>query len=467
MQTTGTDRSTWELVLDNIRTKIPKRSYDNWFRPTRLLAEDEASLTVQVPNDWFSQWLSGNYQARIQEALRDVGRPGLEVQFVERAGQLLTSVRADEPAKAAKAAKAAPTDSAAWRDGDGKSATGDATPWLNPKYKFESFVVSNCNEFAHAAAARVADTPGRTYNPLYIYGGVGLGKTHLMQAIGNDIRPTGKRMRYISTEQFTNELINAIRFERTEDFRGKYRNVDVLMIDDIQFLAGKERTQEEFFHTFNALYDSQKQIVITSDVPPREIPTLEERLRSRFEWGLITDIQPPDLETKVAILRKKAEAENTPISDEVAMYIAEHSNHNIRELEGALIRIFAYSGMSGGKVDLELAKRTLKGFLKEDVAYAVVRAEDVERRVAAQYGLKTSELKSKSNSPRVSYPRQIAMYLMKHLTRMSLPDIGRQFGGKHHTTVMHAVNKIETQRVKDKEFDRQIEALLRSLKRPA
>ena len=458
----GTTANTWQQVLKKVQGKVQPHSYETWFEPTCLLDEDDSSITVQVPNNWFAEWLTGNYAQRVEEALREVGRPGLTVVYRSASKALGEEPRLPPPEGAPTGMPAVVTRTPV------QSPTQDnSSVWLNPKYTFESFVVSNCNEFAHAAASRVADSPGRNYNPLYIYGGVGLGKTHLMQAIGNRIKPAAKKMRYISSEQFMNELINAIRFEKTDDFRAKYRNVDVLMIDDIQFFAGKERTQEEFFHTFNALYDSQKQLVITSDVPPRDIPTLEERLRSRFEWGLITDIQPPDLETKVAILRKKASAEETDIPDDVAMYIATHSTHNIRELEGALIRVVAYASMSGRSIDLELAKHILQGFLKEDSAPSTVRAEDVERRVASQYGLKPSELKSKSNSPRFSFPRQIAMYLMKKLTRMSLPDIGRQFGGKHHTTVMHAINKIETKRVKDKEFDRQIDVLLRSLKRSA
>ena len=327
---------------------------------------------------------------------------------------------------------------------------------------FEKFVVSSCNQFAHAASVAVAEQPSRAYNPLYIYGGVGLGKTHLMQAIGQRLSQRGgARMRYISTEQFMNELINAIRFERTFEFKEKYRKVDLLLIDDIQFLAGKERTQEEFFHTFNALYDAQKQIVITSDCPPREIPTLEERLRSRFEWGLIADIQPPDLETKIAILRKKAEAEGSTLPDDVALFIATHSKSNIRELEGSLIRAIAYASLSGRELTLEMAKDTLKDLLVPESP--AVTVETIQKLVADHFNLRVSEIKSKTNSQQVAFPRQIAMYLCKKMTACSLPEIGKRFGGKHHSTVIHAIQKIEDMRRRDKEFDRLVESFEQSL----
>jgi len=337
------------------------------------------------------------------------------------------------------------------------------TPALNPRYTFDNFVVSSCNQFAHAAARAVADTSRHARNPLYIYGGVGLGKTHLMQAIGTYHMSRGPlRMRYISAEHFMNELINAIRFEKTYEFKDTYRNVDLLLIDDIQFLAGKERTQEEFFHTFNALYDAQKQIVITSDCPPKEIPTLEERLRSRFEWGLIADIQPPDLETKIAILRKKAEAEGIELPDDAALFIAGSSKSNIRELEGALIRVVAYSSMGGREITVDLCKETLKDLLPQEAPRITV--ESIQKMVSNYYNLNVSELKSKTNSPQIVLPRQIAMYLCKRLTSLSLPDIGRRFGGKHHSTVIHAVRKIEDRRRSEREFDRLLDSFAQSLK---
>jgi chromosomal replication initiator protein len=435
--------NTWDRVLGRIETKVNSRSYSTWFKPTQLLTEDAASLSVRVPNSWFAEWLNTNFLPLIQDALREIERPGMTVRFLADGGERES------------AAEAAPTTSAA--------APAPSAPWLNPRYRFDSFVVSSCNQFAHAAAMAVAEQPTRAYNPLYIYGGVGLGKTHLMQAIGNRLHQKGTaRLHYVSTEHFMNELINAIRFEKTLEFKNKYRNVDLLLIDDIQFLAGKERTQEEFFHTFNALYDAQSQIVITSDCPPREIPTLEERLRSRFEWGLIADIQPPDLETKVAILRKKAEAERTLLPDDVALFIASNSKSNIRELEGWLIRVIAYASMSGREISLELTKETLRDILSH--ATPLITVESIQKLVADNYNLKVSELKTKNNSHQISFPRQIAMYLCKQLTGASLPDIGRRFGGKHHSTVIHAIQKIEAKRQKEKEFDRLLENLTQSLK---
>src|SRR5262249_41854479 len=325
---------------------------------------------------------------------------------------------------------------------------------LNPKYSFETFVVGSCNQFAHAAALAVADSPSKTYNPLYIYGGVGLGKTHLMCAIGHRVKNQNRHLRlaYISAEKFMNELINAIRYDQTMVFRDKYRSIDVLLIDDIQFIAGKERTQEEFFHTFNALYDGQKQIVMTSDCPPREIPTLEERLRSRFEWGLMADIQPPDLETKIAILRKKAEAERVELPQDVAFFISSKIKSNIRELEGSLVRLIAFSSLTGRPIDLEMAKETLKDLLEDRGPGVTVDA--IQKLVANYFRIKVPDLKSKNNSRNISFPRQVAMYLCKTMTRQSFPSIGQIFGGKHHSTVIHAIRQVEKRREQGKDFDR-------------
>jgi len=439
--------NTWNRVLGKLESRVNAHSFSTWFRPTHFVSEDAASLRIRVPNTWFAEWLRTNYLPLIQDALRDIERPGLSVEFLaERPGGHAAS--ATIPAAHASARPVPDTD--------------NIPGWLNPRYTFEKFVVSSCNQFAHAAATAVAEQPSRAYNPLYVYGGVGLGKTHLMQAIGNRlVSRGGARMRYISTEQFMNELINAIRFERTLEFKDKYRKVDVLLIDDIQFLAGKERTQEEFFHTFNALYDAQKQIVITSDCPPREIPRLEDRLRSRFEWGLIADIQQPDLETKIAILRKKGEAEGANIPDDVALFIATNSKSNIRELEGSLIRVIAYASMSGREVTLDLAKDTLKDLLLPESTAATV--ESIQKLVANHYNLRVTELKSKNNSQQIAFPRQIAMYLCKNMTECSFPEIGKRFGGKHHSTVIHAVNKIEQKRSKEQEFDRLVDSFIQSL----
>jgi len=335
-------------------------------------------------------------------------------------------------------------------------------PALNVKYTFESFVVSSSNELAHAAALRVAEEPSRAYNPLYIYGGVGLGKTHLMHAIGNHLLGTSLRLRYISTENFMNELITSIRYEKTLDFRDRYRSIDVLLIDDIQFLAGKERTQEEFFHTFNALHEAQSQIVITSDCPPREIPTLEERLRSRFEGGLIADIQPPDLETKVAILNKKAAAARLHLPQEVSLFIASKIRSNIRELEGSLIRLSAYASVVKRDIDLALAKDVLKDILADD--NKLISIEQIQRSVAGFFHLKVPEIKSRNNAKRVAFPRQVAMYLCKNLTDASLPEIGKRFGGKHHSTVIHAINKIEKKRGHERDFDKMLNSLIEALR---
>ena len=436
--------TTWDLVLGRIESKVPAYSFKRWFKPTQCIGENADSLTIRVPNDWFAEWLEVNYGTVIREALRETQHPELSVDFqpLVTGPQTPRQKSETEPARRSGA---------------------DGQPPLNPRYTFSSFVVSSCNQFAHAAATAVAEKPSRAYNPLYIYGGVGLGKTHLMQAIGNHVHQSPNlQMRYISSERFMNELINAIRFEKTHEFKESYRNVDVLLIDDIQFLAGKERTQEEFFHTFNALYDAQKQIVITSDVPPREIPTLEDRLRSRFEWGLIADIQPPDLETKIAILRKNAEADNIDLPDDVALFIASSCSSNIRELEGALIRLVAYASMTGREVTIELATETLKGLMP--AASPATTSESIQKLVADYYNLKVSQLKSKTNSHQISFPRQIAMYLCKQLTSCSLQEIGRRHGGKHHSTVIHAVQKIDTKRQKEEEFDKLVEHFMQTLK---
>jgi chromosomal replication initiator protein len=337
-----------------------------------------------------------------------------------------------------------------------------ALPQLNPRYTFDTFIVGASNQFAHAAAQAVAEQPSKSYNPLFVYGGVGLGKTHLMQAIGHALkrRDPSLRLTYVSAEKFTNEVISSIRFERMAAFRERFRNMDVLMVDDIQFIATRERTQEEFFHTFNALYDQQKQIVISSDCPPKEISSIEERLRSRFEWGLIADIQPPDLETKIAILQKKGDNEHVQIPDDVAEYIARSIKSNIRELEGALIRLMAYASLTGARIDLPTAQQVLKNLI--DTQDKKVTIEQIQKRVGEVFGIRAQDLKMRSNSRVIAFPRQVAMFLVKQLTSASLPEIGRQFGGKHHTTVLHSIHKIANQRQTDKELNKTINRLLDS-----
>jgi chromosomal replication initiator protein len=338
---------------------------------------------------------------------------------------------------------------------------------LNPKYTFGTFVVGSCNQFAHAASQAVAEAPGKTYNPLYMYGGVGLGKTHLMHASGHAIKGVNRNIKlsYISAEKFMNELINAIRYDKTQIFREKYRSIDVLMIDDIQFMAGKERTQEEFFHTFNALYDGQKQIVITSDCPPREIPTLEERLHSRFEWGLIADIEPPDLETKIAILKRKADMDGVVLPDDVAFFIASKVKSNIRELEGSLIRLVAIASLKGVPINKMIAQDAIKNIAQDDENVGITIPQ-IQQVVSSHFRLRVEELTSKNNARQVAVPRQIAMYLCKRLTKHSFPEIGRSFGGKHHTTVMHSVDKIEALVETDQILQRTVTELTDLLCRP-
>ena len=339
----------------------------------------------------------------------------------------------------------------------------DGAAQLNPRYTFDAFVIGSGNQFAHAACQAVAERPSKAYNPLFLYGGVGMGKTHLMQAIGHEIkrRMPQAAICYVSSEKFTNDMINSLRYDKMTSFRDKFRGVDVLLIDDIQFLAQKERTQEEFFHTFNALHESMKQIVIASDRSPKELAEIEDRLRSRFEWGLIADIQPPDLETKVAILQKKAEQEKVTLPTDVALYVASNIRSNVRELEGALIRLVAHSSLIGAEITLPYAQQVLKNFI--DSQARKVTIESIQKMVAEQFGLRLVEIKAKNNSRAIVYPRQIAMYLAKHLTEASLPEIGRQFGGKHHTTVLHSVEKIEEVRKNDKDLNRLINKLTEQL----
>ena len=445
----------WDRILASLQNKVNRQSFNTWLKPTQQRSAADGTLHVEVPSLLFADWISKNYMSQIQEAARELQLGALAVRFTSR-----------KPGPDAKHVQAPPGPRAATADpaSDQDAGRASALPvtGLNPRYSFDSFVVSSCNQFAHAAAQAVAEQPSVAYNPLFIYGGVGLGKTHLMHAIGNRVSRglPGLRHLYITSETFMNDLINSIRFEKTLDFKERYRNVDLLLIDDIQFLAGKERTQEEFFHTFNALYESQKQIVLTSDCPPRDIPTLEERLRSRFEWGLIADIQAPDLETKVAILRKKAEAENVQLSEDVALFIASRIKSNIRELEGSLIRLIAFASLSGRAITLEMAQETLKDLI--DDRGRRVTIETIQKTVAGYYRLKIPELKSRNNSRHIAFPRQVAMYLCKRLTGSSLPSIGAQFGGKHHSTVIHAVRKIEALREKDRDFDRFLTGLQES-----
>ena len=436
----------WEEILARIETKVNRHSFYTWFRPTAFVAADRTSVTVRVPNGLFKDWLTKHYSGVINEAMSELKRPNLTVQF-------LSDSPSDNPAAPLGRDEAAVFETSV-------AATVPGPAGLNPRYTFDTFIVGSSNQFAHAACRAVAEAPSRSYNPLFIYGGVGLGKTHLMHAAGQYVLKHDRNLKltYISAERFMNEMINAVRYDRIIDFRERYRTVDVLLVDDVQFIAGKEATQTEFFHTFNALYDSQKQIVISSDCPPHEIPQLEERLRSRFEWGLIADIQSPDLETKVAILKKKADAEAVPLPDNVAIYIAGRIKSNIRELEGSLIRLIAYASLTGQEITLPLAQEVLKNIL--DHEGKAVTIEIIQKSVAEHYNLKLIELKSRNNSKSIAMPRQIAMYLCKSLTRASLPEIGRSFGGKHHSTVIHSIRKVEDLRKRDGNFNSLIATLL-------
>ncbi len=439
----------WDQILARVETKVNRHSYYTWFRPTTFVVEDRTSVTVRVPNALFKDWLTKHYAGVITEALGEVKRPNLVVNFVpDTAGETASAIQLGADEAVVFDASAAPP------------AAAPGSAGLNPRYTFDSFIVGSSNQFAHAACRAVAEAPSRSYNPLFIYGGVGLGKTHLMHAVGQYVLQHDRSLKltYISSERFMNEMINAVRYDRVLDFRERYRSVDVLLVDDIQFLAGKEGTQTEFFHTFNALYDSQKQIVLSSDCPPHEIPALEERLRSRFEWGLIADIQSPDLETKVAILKKKSETEAVPLPDNVAMYIAGKIKSNIRELEGSLIRLIAYASLTGQEMSLSLAQEVLKNIL--DHEEKAVTIEVIQKFVAEYYNLKLVDLKSRNNSKSVAMPRQIAMYLCKSLTHASLPEIGRSFGGKHHSTVIHSIRKVEELRKRDPDFNTQIGGFL-------
>jgi chromosomal replication initiator protein len=433
---------TWQQILKFIEGRIDKQDFITWFRPTQLKNHEGSHLVVAVPNQVFEDWLSKHYSGLLAAAIQ-------ELQLGE-----LTIVFRSERNPTKKEVPLAPVQA---------TLNFDSVEYLlNPKYTFDRFVVGSCNQFAHAAALAVAEAPSKAYNPLFIYGGVGLGKTHLMQAVGHKIKANDRRVRlnYVSSEKFTNEVINAIRYDKTLALREKYRNVDILLIDDIQFIAGKEATQEEFFHTFNALYDAQKQIVISSDALPKEIPSIQERLQSRFESGLIADIQPPDLETKVAILKKKAESENFEIPDNVAFYIASKIKSNIRELEGSLVRLMAFTSLRGEKVSLSMAQEVLKHILKSQEKH--ISIEQIQRIVAEYFNLKVAEIKSKNNSKAIAQPRQIGMYLCRHLTGASLPEIGRVFGGKHHTTVLHSINKVEELKNKNKDFHNLISMFLDS-----
>ncbi len=462
----------WVRILAALEKKINRQSYETWLKPTRFSHLEGKKLFVRVPSPDF-QHIGDRYADLIQEAIENLGLEIDSVTFTAPEVERTPKVRDDGGfAPVPSHSQSAPrqnrpgtlTQGVPLAPGPEQSRFDwNAASNLNPKYQFDAFVVGSGNQFAAAASQAVAERPSKAYNPLFLYGGVGMGKTHLMQAIGHDVkrRQPHASICYVSGEKFTNEMIDCVRYQKMTSFRDKFRNVDVLLIDDIQFLAGKERTQEEFFHTFNALHESMKQIVIASDRPPKELPDFEDRLRSRFEWGLIADIQPPDLETKVAILQKKSESENTPLPTDVAMFIASNVRTNVRELEGALVRLIAWCSMHGVEITLAVAQTCLKQFI--DTQVRKITIETIQRTVAEQFGMRVAELKQRNNSRQIVVPRQIAMYLAKQLTEASLPEIGRQFGGKHHTTVMHSIAKIDEQRRTDKDLNRTVNKLMETL----
>lgn len=447
----------WNRTLDILENELSRPSFETWLKSTQLLNFDGSEMIIVVPNVFAKDWIETRYYNLIKDTLQLIVDQEVRLKFV------LPSTKEYEIYAQKKQ-----EENKVFSHHQPSAAEPTAIhPNLNAKYTFDTFVIGNSNRFAHAASLAVAETPAKTYNPLFIYGGVGLGKTHLMHAIGHYVISHYDHLRvmYVTSEKFTNELINAIQEGKTEEFRNKYRTIDVLLIDDIQFLAKKERTQEEFFHTFNALHEANKQIVISSDRPPKEIPTLEDRLRSRFEWGLITDIQPPDLETRIAILRKKAQTEKLDLPDEALIYIANKIHSNIRELEGALIKLAAYASITKKEVTIDVVEEALKDLVPATKP-PVITAQRIQEKVAGYFNLRVDDFKSKKRTRNIAYPRQIAMYLTRELTELSLPRIGDEFGGRDHTTVIHACDKITKDLEKDENLKQMINELIKIIKEP-
>jgi len=432
----------WKQVLTRLEQVVDRPEYVSWFSPTRFLAQRGDIIEVSVPSQRFVDEIRDRFGNQIRTALTDISPDRVQIQFVVQGNS--------------------DGDNSAFAPVPPRDELPPAT--FNPRYRFSTFVVGNSNQLAYAASLSIAENPSGSFNPLFIYGGAGLGKTHLIQAIGQQIKNQAPNMKvvYMSADSFVTELITSIRYDKMQSFRDRYRSVDALLLDDIQFLAGKERTQEEFFHTFNALYEAQKQIVFTSDAPPKEIPTLEERLRSRFEWGLIADIQPPDLETKVAILRKKAEEKKLDLPHDVALFIAERVRSNIRELEGHLNRVAAFASLTGHRINIDLAKEALKDLLSKE--NKPITPTEILRVVSAHYGLKVTDIKSKNNSKTIAFPRQVAMYMCKELTDLSYPEIGKLFNNKHHSTVMYSVERVEEMMQDDTGLARTIEMLTKQFR---
>ena len=453
----------WLQILSALEMKVIRQSFETWFKPTRYSHIAGRTLYVRVPSPEF-QHLGDRYGDLIQEAIEQQSLEFDDVCFVtaEEDPSIPPQRKDGGFAPVSAHAPTAPPTSAA-RTPEQARFDWSTAAQLNPRYTFDAFVIGNGNQFARAASLAVAERPSRAYNPLFLYGGVGMGKTHLMHAIGHEVkrRQPSCSICYVSAEKFTNEMITSLRNDRMTSFRDRFRTVDVLLVDDIQFIAQKERTQEEFFHTFNALHESMKQIVIASDRPPKELAEIEDRLRSRFEWGLIADIQPPDLETKVAILQKKAESEQVQLPTDVALFVATNVRTNVRELEGALVRLIAWCQLNRMEITLASTQQCLKQFI--DMQVRKITIEAIQRAVSENFGMRVVDLKQKNNSRNVVVPRQIAMYLAKQMTEASLPEIGRQFGNKHHTTVMHSIAKIDEQRRADKDLHRTVNKLQEQL----
>jgi len=443
----------WLEAQSNIAKVLTPQTYDTWIRPITFVSFKNNSFLLEVPNKFVKEWVEEKYNSMIQEAISSLTGSKFQLEF-----KLNDKHQGEKAPDVAE--MVVPRDVPPPRE---KPTQGDLVSNLNPKYTFETFVCGASNQFAHAASQAVAANPASNYNPLFIYGGVGLGKTHLLIAIGNQILARNKKARvcYYTSEKFMNELINCLRYNKMEQFRNKFRSMDILLIDDVQFIAGKERTQEEFFHTFNSLYESHKQIVVTSDKFPKDIPGLEERLRSRFEWGLIADIQPPDIETKVAILKKKAEIDSIGLTDDVALFLASSSTTNVRELEGMLIRLGAFSSLTGNEITLKMARDVLKDIIVDKTRELSI--EIIQKQVADHFKIKVSELKSDKRLKALVVPRQIAIYLCRELTKASYPEIGEKFGGKDHSTIIHSVKKIDLQIAQDLEIKGIIDTLRRSL----
>ena len=435
--------NTWSQVLARIEQVVDRSDYENWLARTKLVSQKGDTLDIAVPSQRYIDEIRERFGSQIRGVLNEISPERLQIHFIV---DELGGVRDDLPIAIAPPKDELP------------SAT------FNPRYRFDTFVVGNSNQLAYAASKSIAENPSGSFNPLFIYGGAGLGKTHLIQAIGQQIRESHPKLKigYMSADTFVTELISSIRYDRMQSFRDRYRSLDALLLDDIQFIAGKERTQEEFFHTFNHLYEAQKQIVFTSDRPPKEIPTLEERLRSRFEWGLTADIQAPDLETKVAILRKKADDKKIDLPNDVALFIAERVRSNIRELEGHLNRVVAFASLTGNAINIDVVKEALKDVLSKE--NKPITPTEILRVVAAHYGLKVTDIKAKSNAKTIAFPRQVAMYMCKELTDLSYPEIGKLFNDKHHSTVMYSVQQIKKMLDGDQQFARTVESLAKQFR---